>query len=181
MLAYVFWHRPRTGVDIDAYEGALRAFHEALGAEAIDGFHGSATHAVDALPWLGEGAAYEDWYLLEAAFGLDGLGAAATSGRMKEPHARVAAMTGAMAAGLYGLALGKAAGGGHAAWFGKPHGESYEELYRRLEPHTGGTASLWRRQFVLGPTPEFCLISDRPPPIEEATLVARPALQRDAT
>jgi hypothetical protein len=173
MLAYVFWHRPRAEVAGPDYEKALLAYHAELGEEAIEGFHGSATHSVDDLPWLGGGPAYEDWYLLEAAWALDTLGAAATSGRLEEPHRQVAARTGSMAAGLYGLVRGEVAGGAHAGWFPKPGGESYDSFYARLEPLIGGSSSLWRRQFVLGPTPEFCLLSDRPPAIASATRVAR--------
>jgi hypothetical protein len=32
MLAYVFWHQPRRGVDLAAYEDAQRAFHSSLEA-----------------------------------------------------------------------------------------------------------------------------------------------------
>lgn len=176
MLAYVFWHRPAEGVAADVYESALRDFHHDLGEEALDGFHGSAAYALDGLPWLGGGPAYEDWYLLEAAYALDSLGTASTSGRMAAPHRGIASLTGSMAAGLYGLVRGEVAGGGLASWFGKPRGEDYSDFYRRLEPSTGGGGSLWRRQLVLGPTPEFCLLSDRPAPVEAATVIARRAL-----
>lgn len=100
MLAYVFWHRPRAGVDAGAYETALVAFHEALGREALEGVHGSAALAVEDLPWLG-GPGYEDWYHLEASFALDTLNAAAVTGPMTEPHRAVASLTGAMVGGVY--------------------------------------------------------------------------------
>ena len=52
--------------------------------------------------------------------------------------------------------------------FGKPAGMPYEDLYARLEKWTNATGvSLWRRMMVLGPPPEFCLITpskvDLPP------------------
>ncbi len=53
MRAYVFWHRPRPGTDLRAYEVALRDFHEALGrAGAVEGFIASESHRLDGAPWL---------------------------------------------------------------------------------------------------------------------------------
>ena len=38
-------------------------------------------------------------------------------------------------------------------------GTSYGEFYARIEPWTSASqTSLWRRQLVLGPTPEFCVL-----------------------
>lgn len=98
MLAYVFWHRPRKGVDPAAYETALVAFHRALAEEALDGVHGSACYAA--------GGGYEDWYFIEASFALDTLNTAAVSGRMTEHHHAAAALAGEMSAGLYREAEG---------------------------------------------------------------------------
>jgi hypothetical protein len=93
MLAYVFWHRPRAGVDTARYEAALVAFHRELAGEALDGVHGSATYASE--------SGYEDWYFVEASFALDTLNTAAAGGRLAEFHSAVAALTGDMSAGLY--------------------------------------------------------------------------------
>jgi len=46
-----------------------------------------------------------------------------------------------------------------AAWFPKPRGMSYDELYRLVEPLVTAGRSLWRRQMVLGPPPEFGLLA----------------------
>ena len=43
-----------------------------------------------------------------------------------------------------------------AVWFGKTAGVSYDEFFDRL----GERRSLWQRQMVLGPTPEFCSVDD---------------------
>lgn len=98
MLAYVFWHRPRASVDVAAYEAALVEFHRRLGAEAVEGFHGSSVFATE--------GGYVDWYYLEAAFALDALNVAAVSGPMQQPHGAVAALTGEMTGGLYRLVEG---------------------------------------------------------------------------
>jgi hypothetical protein len=51
-------------------------------------------------------------------------------------------------------------GPGFEIRFAKPAGVSYPELYTRLEPWTSRPAvSLWRRMMVLGPPPEFCLVT----------------------
>jgi len=47
-----------------------------------------------------------------------------------------------------------------AAWFDKSAGASYDEFLGRR----GGRGSLWQRQMVLGPTPEFCSLGDEDPP-----------------
>ncbi len=159
MLAYVFWHRPREGVEALEYEAALREFHGRLAEEAVEGVHGSAAFAVDRLPWLGGGQAYEDWYLLEAGFALDTLNGAAVSGRMTRPHRRIAALTGPMAAGLYRLVRGDGCRGSQATW-------------SQERPSAAG--ALWQRQMVLGPTPEFCLLGGgRRRPAPGRVLVSR--------
>jgi len=42
-----------------------------------------------------------------------------------------------------------------AHWFGKPAGMRYAELFGEL---AGVPGSLWMRQMVLGPSPEFVLL-----------------------
>jgi len=157
MLAYVFWHRPRSGAA--DYEPALMDYHRALAAEAVEGFNGSSSYRVAGLPWLGGDPGYEDWYLLEAAWAIDPLSEAAVSGRMQGPHRRIASQTGAMTAGLYRLEEGEPAAYPHAAWFGRP------------VPEVPG--SRWRRQLVLGPTPEFCLLTEALAPIADALHLTR--------
>ena len=44
--------------------------------------------------------------------------------------------------------------------FAKPQGTSYVDLYARLQPWSSlPGVSLWRRMMVLGPPPEFCLVT----------------------
>ncbi len=98
---------------------------------------------------------------------LDPLNDAAASGELQGPHAAVAGNAGAMAAGLYRLRLGdvRVRDAVSATWFSKPPKMGYDALYASTDSlvRRPGT-SLWRRQMVLGPTPEFCLSG--PAPIE---------------
>ena len=164
MLAYVFWHRPSTGVAPAVYEVALGRFHAALAESPPPGFRHSLAFRVAGASWLtGEG--YEDWYLLDGSQALDPLDRAAVLSAAGVRHDAVAALAADGAGGLYRLRAGQEAleGTASAAWLGKPLGVSYDEFYARLAPWTNGAgAGLWGRQMVLGPTPEFCLRSPGP-------------------
>jgi hypothetical protein len=51
----------------------------------------------------------------------------------------------------------------HAAWFGKPDGMTYRDLFAMLEPLTRSAgAAVWCRQMTLGPALEFCVHSREP-------------------
>ena len=164
MLAYLFWHRPKTDVETGAYERYLTGFHETLATTDVDGFQGSATFRIEGASWMGSGRqVYEDWYLLDGSYAMDPLNEAAVSGARKEPHDAAAHAATDGAGGLYQL---KSGGPGVAAqnafWFSKPAGVGYPEFYERLETWTEDpNSSLWRRQMVLGPAPEFCLLASK--------------------
>jgi hypothetical protein len=70
-----------------------------------------------------------------------------------------------MAADGVGKLLNLAAGqqttaAGFEVRFAKPAGMKYADLYARLEAWTAlPGVSLWRRMMVLGPPPEFCLVT----------------------
>lgn len=147
MLAYLFWHRPRSGVDVVAYENAQRAFHRALGIE-------SACFRVAALPFS-QHSGYEDWYLIEDWAGLGALNARAVDPAHAATHGQAAALAGAGWGGLYELVRGEPAIPDGVEWLDKPRDEPAAEFIASL-PHTGA----WRRQLVLGPAPEFCAASD---------------------
>jgi hypothetical protein len=153
MLAYVFSHRPAQAVDAAAYEDTLRRFHAALASSPPNGFIASETFRV--------GDGYSDWYLVENTAALDELNAAAVSGSRAAVHDVAAHMARDGAGKLYTLVAGAPpAGPGFEVRFAKPKGMSYPDLYRRLEGWTAAPGvSLWRRMMVLGPPPEFCLIS----------------------
>jgi hypothetical protein len=167
MLAYVFWHWPRSGVASNEYETVQRRFHAALEAAPPPGFRGSRSLAITGAPWAAaSGAAYEDWYLVEGSAALDPLNEAAVSASRQAPHDAAAALAKDGIAGLYLLRLGAGVEPpGHATWFAKPAGMSYQELYATLRSVVEGGAALWGRQMTLGPTPEFCLHSTSATPL----------------
>jgi len=180
MLAYVFWHRPHDGSALEAYEQAQIAFHRSLARTPPVGLCGSAVFRVAELPWLpatadGEGrqlaveAAYEDWYLVEDYTALGVLNEAAVGRGHRTTHDEAARRFGAGAGGLYGLLEGEPdasilSEASLAIWVTRPPGSTQRALGELLgdgiEP---GHASLWRRQLVLGPAPELCLLAREAP------------------
>jgi len=159
VLAYLFWHRSKPTRTPETYEADLRSFHADLAAAAPAGFVRSMTYRIADPPWLaGSGQAYEDWYLLENSAALDSINEAAVSGPRSRSHGRLAEAASHGAGGLYqSRSAGLAEAGSVALWFAKPAGSSYADVIA----HIGSAApdgALWRRQLVLGPAPEFCLI-----------------------
>jgi hypothetical protein len=169
VLAYVFWHAPASNDGIDTYEAGLAAFHRSLDPTDIRGFRGSRAYLVDGATWVSAPVVYEDWYLVDDFTALGALNEAAISGHRRPTHDSVAAMADKGTAGVYALRSGAAQlSVAQAVWFGKPRGTSYEEFYDQL----GARRSLWRRQMVLGPTPEFCSVDDDDAP-DGAVVVTR--------
>jgi hypothetical protein len=158
VLAYVFWHAPRSIDGVSTYETALAAFHRSLDPADISGFRGSQASLVQGALWVSSPVVYEDWYLVDDFTALGVLNEAAVSGYRRRPHGDVASMAGEGMAGVYALRRGAAQplNARLAVWFGKTAGMSYDELFGQL----GERKSLWQRQMVLGPTPEFCSVDD---------------------
>ena len=157
MLAYVFWHVPRAGSAAREYETAHRAFHDVLRAAGVAGLRGVRVFRLDAIPWLGGDAGYEDWHLLDDSSSLDALDRAAVSGARQPPHDRIAALAGAGTAGLYSLRQGAVIVPSVAYWLSKPSGMSYAAFGDSMRPLVEDGCALWGRRMTLGPTPEFCL------------------------
>jgi hypothetical protein len=155
MLAYVFWHSPAPGADRHGYERLLAYFHAALASDPPSGFAGSSAHAVDPVPWL-EGDVYEDWYLVESWDDLGALNKAAVDAGRALAHDAAARAVAAGTAGVYRLRGGDASipREGDAVWLHKPRGEAYPDVRARL---AAAAESVWERQMVLGPAPEYCL------------------------
>lgn len=143
MLAYVFWHRPRSGVDRDAYEGAQRAFHRSLGID-------SACFRLAALPF-GQGAGYEDWYLVDDWAALGVLNELAVDERHRPSHDDAASLAATGWGGIYAPVRGGPLIPVGATWLDKPRGQSSDEFLSSLPNEV-----VWQRQLVLGPAAEFC-------------------------
>jgi hypothetical protein len=153
LLAYVFSHRAAGSVAKTSYEASLRRFHAALASAAPQGFIASNTFRI--------GDAYSDWYLLDKSAALDALNVAAVSGERSAAHDAAAGMAADGVGKLLTLAAGDhSAAAGFEVRFAKPAGMKYVDLYARLEAWTAlPGVSLWRRMMVLGPPPEFCLVT----------------------
>lgn len=150
MLAYVFWHRPGSDVDVSDYEERLRSFHRTLDSL-------SASFRLTQFPF-GEGGGYEDWYLVANWAELGKLNERAIDSHHRPSHDRVAlAATGGWG-GIYELVQGEARIPHGTQWRDKPQGEPTPEFIASL-PHP----TVWRRQLVLGPGPEFCCAVDASP------------------
>jgi hypothetical protein len=175
VLAYLSWHCPASGVEVEAYERALAEFHRSLAHSVPSGFRGSASFRAPQLPWLapaftpGEvvgqasaASAYEDWYLLEDWAALGVLEEAAVSHAHVSSHDKVASLSGASTSAVYRFIEGHAgldqaqvtvwvarAGGGYE------HPSLSALLGDGMDPALDG---LWRRCLGLGPAPEFCLL-----------------------
>jgi hypothetical protein len=162
-LGYVFWHAPASVGDVAAYEDDLLAFHASLAADPPTGFVRSETFGLAGASWLSQaGASYEDWYLVSDWAAVGELNRAAVATAHLASHDRVAHQAGSGAGAIYELhAGGEPAGSGVRTWFAKPAGWSYGRLYEALAPALDEGGSLWRRQLVLGPAPEFCLRAER--------------------
>jgi hypothetical protein len=164
MLAYVFWHWPASDHERAEYEQLQRDFHAALAQSAPTGFLRSCVYRLEGkAPWLGGSPAYADWYLVENSAALDPLNVAAVSGVCEAPHAKVAH---AMAAGAGSLLTlrGDTADVNSArclTWLTKPRPMPYTEFYAAVRVNPGN--SLWRRTMVLGPNPEFALLTHQRP------------------
>lgn len=176
VLAYVFWHAPASTDATAPYEQALVAFHRSLAGAAIPGLRSSNTWRVEGVAWLSSPVVYEDWYIVDDFAALGVLNHAAVSDGREDSHEVVAGLAGAGTAGLYALCTGepRAPGAGSASWFDKPAGVPYDRFLAGL----GRRRSLWQRQLVLGPTPEFCSLGDDEPP-SGAVVVTRREIAAD--
>jgi len=162
VLAYAFWHWKRPDVSIETYEARQGDFQAALAANPPEGFLRGSTVRIEGAPWAAAGdLAYEDWYVIRGMGSLEALNEAAVTAARRAPHDAVAQLAAGGTAGLYGLRGGSPMSSPPlATWFRKPVGLSYSALFDALAPIIAtAPATLWMRQLVLGPTPEFCLHS----------------------
>ena len=164
MLAYVFWHVPARDVAPADYEAWLAAFHARLGEGAPPALGPTAAVALDAIPWLGGAAGYEDWYVVEDFTALGWLNEAAVSGARRAPHDAAAAAARSGVAGIMGHVAGPLLPDplGWAAWLQKPAGVAYDAFHAELTAAVGSGAAAWQRQMTLGPATEYCVLATGP-------------------
>lgn len=163
MLAYLFWHRPVERGDTAAYERAQERLHSSLAARPPEGFRGSACYRAPELRWLaGDGVGYEDWYLVEDWATLGVLRQAAVSGGHRTAHDEAARQSGSGAGGVYRLDEGVAGleALAEVLWVTPTRHAAAREPAALLlgDGLRGRSAGLWRRELVLGPAPEYCLL-----------------------
>ena len=168
MLAYLFWHEPRSEVDVERYVELLQAFHRALAAAPPPSFTRSWSVRLDVAPWDAGPARqpFEDWYLVEDWAALGTLNEAAVRAPREEAHDSIAALATNGAGGLYLLQHGTLDGPmPWAGWVVKPPGEPYEtfEPQLRAAVDAAGGGAVLRRQMVFGPAPEYALLAGREP------------------
>jgi hypothetical protein len=165
VLAYVFWHAPAPDAGGADHEERLVAFHAALRAAPEPGFGVTAAFGLDAVPWLGGAAGYEDWYLVEDFAALGRLNAAAVAGARRAPHDAAAAQAAAGTAGVMAHVAGRPwpEGPAWAAWTSKPAGLPYRDAHAALAAAVADRdASAWQRQMTLGPATEYCVLAAAP-------------------
>lgn len=169
MLAYVFWHWPPAGVDLDRRTRLLEAFHRSLEGD-VPGLVRGGSYLGGGLPWTGTPEPIEDWWLVDDWTALGRLTEEAVRGRRTATHAEVAGTAALATAGLYRVVAGEpeALDAPHAQWFAKPAGTDYDEFLAALDGSLDGSL-LVQRQLNLGPTPEFCLLSRRPAALPPGT------------
>lgn len=153
MLAYLFWHRPNVWVSRDEYEQRLVDFHAGL----VDGGVDSASFRLERLPFA-DADGYEDWYLARDWEALGALNRAATEGPQARRHDASAELSGEGWGGVYALVRGEPSVPTGVRWASKDRGETYSSFLARQRG-----ISVWQRQLLLGPAPEFCLASEPSP------------------
>ncbi|MBL8230611.1 MAG: hypothetical protein JNL98_19120 [Bryobacterales bacterium] len=163
MIAYIFWHVPRAGVDDAIYTARLARFQEELeqAGPNVTGLSAEpASFRLDDVAWIAAGrSVYLDLYVMDGTAQMEILNTAAVSGDCKLPHDAVAELYGKGAGSLYQIRAGAIpANPQHSYWFAKPSGMTYAELDQLLAPLLTD-AALLRRMMVLGPSPEFCILS----------------------
>jgi hypothetical protein len=150
-------------VSSKTYENALITFHRSLYNFGVKGYIGSQTFKIEGAYWMGASeSGYEDWYLLKDSSVMDKLNQAAVSGSVKDPHNTAAHMATSLHAGLYVIKSPYPSflSGKSAVWFTKPREMDLNQILSNYGNSNDNIGDLWMRLMVLGPTPEYCIVSE---------------------
>lgn len=162
MLAYVFWHWPKSGISRVQYEQALRRFYRNLNEYRPLGFLHCFGFRISKFPWNAPAHnGYEDWYLVKNFKALGVLNEAAVGSEMRRSHNRISILANGGSGEIYRLYGNRLSSKTRfSLWLTKPKGTSYADMMSALDQK--GVSSHWRRQMTLGPAQEFCAHIDRP-------------------
>ena len=162
MLAYLFWHTPRSAVARADYERDLLAFSRALTNLNCPGVRRITSFRISAMPWLDDPSVYEDWATIEGSYALEALNKQAVSGRMAALHGTVARQMGAGYGGVYYHLWGSMDPhvAERAQWLSRPRGIEFRPVLESISQTAAAPVSVWRRFMVLGPGLEFVILGN---------------------
>lgn len=169
MLAWVFWHTRRPDADAKEYGTTLEELHSSLGRLKLEGHLGTRALQYSAVPWLSSSTeVHEDWYYLKSSAALDALDASIADEPLRSVHLRIVRQAESGIGGLYRLRSGTPMDAPvRCSWLAKPRHLSYDDFIATA----GRSGTVWSRQMVLGPTPEFCVESNTPVASEASPFV----------
>ncbi|HEY6549807.1 MAG TPA: hypothetical protein VIY71_01255 [Solirubrobacterales bacterium] len=114
----------------------------------------SASFRLAKLPFGSGSSGYEDWYLVEDWEKLGELNSAAVDSVRRADHDRAASHAGDGWGAVYSLLRDPVSIPEGTRWIDKPRGTPADRFLASLPE-----ATVWQRQMVLGPAPEFCAAS----------------------
>jgi len=165
--SYVFWHQPLARHSDQEYGAALMRFQAALMQAGVPGLSFTTSRAVARAPWLPEGG-YEDWYVTDSWAALEGMNHGAVAPAMHPAHNAVAELMQSGTGSIFKLLRGQLLSGAapRVFWLTRPRGIRFEADLALICESANTEVACWRRQLVLGPSPEFLLECGRDTDLE---------------